>query len=103
TPASLPARSGCIRALSQALRSTWRSSRPEPLCRRCAPCVKGSAFSCSVKGAPGMPAERRRGRYGGHELHLESVGIQPPYSMQAEQSVLGAALLKPEEIGRAHV
>ena len=43
-----------------------------------------------------MPEERRRGRYGGHELNLESVGIQPPYSMQAEQSVLGAVLLKPE-------
>ena len=42
-----------------------------------------------------MPEQRRRGRTGS-ELNLESMGIQPPYSMQAEQSVLGAVLLKPE-------
>ena len=42
-----------------------------------------------------MPEERRRSHYGS-ELNLESMGIQPPYSMQAEQSVLGAVLLKPE-------
>ena len=41
-----------------------------------------------------MPDERRRTR--GHDLNLESMGIQPPYSMQAEQSVLGAVLLKPD-------
>ena len=41
-----------------------------------------------------MPENRRRAS--GRELNLESMGIQPPYSMQAEQSVLGAVLLKPE-------
>ena len=36
-----------------------------------------------------MPSERRYS----NELNLESVGISLPYSMQAEQSVLGAVLL----------
>ena len=42
-----------------------------------------------------MPEDRRRARRG-RELNLESVGIQPPYNMQAEQSVLGAVLLRPD-------
>ena len=37
-----------------------------------------------------MPNERRYS----NELNLESVGINLPYNMQAEQSVLGAVLLK---------
>jgi len=37
-----------------------------------------------------MPNERHY-----NELNLESVGINLPYNMQAEQSVLGAALLTP--------
>ena len=32
------------------------------------------------------------------ELNLESMGVQLPYSMQAEQSVLGAVLLQPETL-----
>ena len=40
-----------------------------------------------------MPNERHY-----NELNLESVGINLPYNMQAEQSVLGAALLKPETL-----
>ena len=39
-----------------------------------------------------MPNERRYS----NELNLESVGINLPYNMQAEQSVLGAVLLKPD-------
>ena len=31
-------------------------------------------------------------------LNLESVGINLPYNMQAEQSVLGAVLLKPDTL-----
>ena len=42
-----------------------------------------------------MPNERHYS----NELNLESVGINLPYNMQAEQSVLGAVLLKP---GDAH-
>ena len=38
-----------------------------------------------------MPNERHYS----NELNLESVGINLPYNMQAEQSVLGAVLLKP--------
>lgn len=38
-----------------------------------------------------MPNERHY-----NELNLESVGINLPYNMQAEQSVLGAVLLKPD-------
>ena len=41
-----------------------------------------------------MPSERRYS----NELNLESVGISLPYSMQAEQSVLGAVLLQPETL-----
>ena len=41
-----------------------------------------------------MPNERRYS----NELNLESVGINLPYNMQAEQSVLGAVLLKPETL-----
>ena len=37
-----------------------------------------------------MPNERRYS----NELNLESVGINLPYNMQAEQSVLGAVLAK---------
>ena len=37
-----------------------------------------------------MPNERRYS----NELNLESVGINLPYNMQAEQSVLGAVLVK---------
>ena len=40
-----------------------------------------------------MPNERHY-----NELNLESVGINLPYNMQAEQSVLGAVLLKPETL-----
>ena len=40
-----------------------------------------------------MPNERYY-----NELNLESVGINLPYNMQAEQSVLGAVLLKPETL-----
>ena len=40
-----------------------------------------------------MPNERHY-----NELNLESVGINLPYNMQAEQSVLGAVLLKPEAL-----
>ena len=36
-----------------------------------------------------MPNERHY-----NELNLESVGINLPYNMQAEQSVLGAVLLR---------
>ena len=39
-----------------------------------------------------MPNERHYS----NELNLESVGINLPYNMQAEQSVLGAVLLKPK-------
>ncbi len=39
-----------------------------------------------------MPNERHYS----NELNLESVGINLPYNMQAEQSVLGAVLLKPD-------
>ena len=42
-----------------------------------------------------MPNERHY-----NELNLESVGINLPYNMQAEQSVLGAVLLKPETLIR---
>ena len=41
-----------------------------------------------------MPEQRRKGGYS-NQLNLESMGIQPPYSMQAEQSVLGAVLSSP--------
>ena len=41
-----------------------------------------------------MPNERHYS----NELNLESVGINLPYNMQAEQSVLGAVLLKPETL-----
>ena len=41
-----------------------------------------------------MPNERRYS----NELNLESVGINLPYNMQAEQSVLGAVLLKPDTL-----
>ena len=41
-----------------------------------------------------MPNERRYA----NDLNLESVGISLPYSMQAEQSVLGAVLLKPDTL-----
>ena len=37
-----------------------------------------------------MPNEQR---HYSNELNLESVGINLPYNMQAEQSVLGAVLL----------
>ena len=37
-------------------------------------------------------------RTGGTELNLESMGVNLPYSMQAEQSVLGAALLQADII-----
>ena len=40
-----------------------------------------------------MPNERHY-----NELNLESVGINLPYNMQAEQSVLGAVLLKPDTL-----
>ena len=39
-------------------------------------------------------AEQGLRRTGGTELNLESMGVNLPYSMQAEQSVLGAALLQ---------
>ena len=39
-----------------------------------------------------MPNERHYN----NELNLESMGISQPFNMQAEQSVLGAVLLKPE-------
>lgn len=39
--------------------------------------------------------DRRVRRYD-NELNLESMGVQLPYSMQAEQSVLGAVLLRPD-------
>ena len=39
-----------------------------------------------------MPNERHYN----NELNLESVGINQPFNMQAEQSVLGAVLLKPD-------
>ncbi|MBQ7859819.1 MAG: replicative DNA helicase, partial [Faecalibacterium sp.] len=39
--------------------------------------------------------ERRR--YS-NELNLESMGVDLPYSMQAEQSVLGAVLLQAETL-----
>ena len=42
-----------------------------------------------------MPEKRRRYT---NELNLESVGISLPYNMQAEQSVLGAVLLRPETL-----
>ena len=42
-----------------------------------------------------MPNEQR---HYSNELNLESVGINLPYNMQAEQSVLGAVLLKPETL-----
>ena len=41
-----------------------------------------------------MPNERHYN----NELNLESVGINLPYNMQAEQSVLGAVLLKPDTL-----
>ena len=41
-----------------------------------------------------MPNERHYT----NELNLESVGINLPYNMQAEQSVLGAVLLKPDTL-----
>ena len=41
-----------------------------------------------------MPNERHYS----NELNLESVGINLPYNMQAEQSVLGAVLLKPDTL-----
>ena len=41
-----------------------------------------------------MPNERHYT----NELNLESVGITLPYNMQAEQSVLGAVLLKPDTL-----
>ena len=41
-----------------------------------------------------MPNERHYS----NELNLESVGINLPYNMQAELSVLGAVLLKPETL-----
>ena len=41
-----------------------------------------------------MPNERHYS----NELNLESVCINLPYNMQAEQSVLGAVLLKPETL-----
>ena len=43
-------------------------------------------------------AEQGLRRTGGTELNLESMGVNLPYSMQAEQSVLGAALLQPDII-----
>ena len=42
-----------------------------------------------------MPNEQR---HYSNELNLESVGINLPYNMQAEQSVLGAVLLKPDTL-----
>ena len=42
-----------------------------------------------------MPNEPR---HYSNELNLQSVGINLPYNMQAEQSVLGAVLLKPETL-----
>ena len=41
-----------------------------------------------------MPNERHYS----NELNLESVGISLPYNLQAEQSVLGAVLLKPDTL-----
>ena len=41
-----------------------------------------------------MPNERHYS----NELNLESMGVNLPYNMQAEQSVLGAVLLKPETL-----
>ena len=41
-----------------------------------------------------MPNERHYN----NELNLESVGINQPFNMQAEQSVLGAVLLKPDTL-----
>ncbi len=43
-------------------------------------------------------AEQGLRRTGGTELSLESMGVNLPYSMQAEQSVLGAALLQADII-----
>lgn len=43
-------------------------------------------------------AEQGLRRTGGTELNLESMGVNLPYSMQAEQSVLGAALLQADII-----
>ena len=43
------------------------------------------------------PCPTNERRYS-NELNLESVGINLPYNMQAEQSVLGAVLLKPETL-----
>ena len=42
-----------------------------------------------------MPNEQR---HYSNELNLESVGINQPFNMQAEQSVLGAVLLKPDTL-----
>ena len=44
-----------------------------------------------------MPNERHYN----NELNLESVGINQPFNMQAEQSVLGAVLLKPGRMRRS--
>ena len=38
-----------------------------------------------------------------NELSLSSLGIQLPYNMQAEQSVLGAALMDETILNRLHV
>ncbi len=43
-------------------------------------------------------AEQGLRRTGGTELNLESMGVNLPYNMQAEQSVLGAALLQADII-----
>ena len=44
-----------------------------------------------------MPNEQR---HYSNELNLESVGINLPYNMQAEQSVLGAALVDETVLNR---
>ena len=40
-----------------------------------------------------MPANNRSAVSGGLNLSLESLGVNLPYSMEAEQAVLGAAIL----------
>ena len=45
------------------------------------------------KGGPAMPANNRSAVSGGLNLSLESLGVNLPYSMEAEQAVLGAAIL----------
>ncbi|MFI3169758.1 MAG: replicative DNA helicase [Faecalibacterium sp.] len=43
--------------------------------------------------------EYSKAGYRKNEISLESIGVKMPYSMGAEQSILGAFLLKPEDIG----